>query len=95
MPSLYPAEKPTTLLDPLPYVYLPSREAAAKAELLVRQAGLTTKVEQAATGSQWLCLASETFIPTRQKIHTVQHRLSEIAGEFGGDYDGWEAEVRH
>ena len=77
------------------YVYLPSREAAIRAEALVQQIGLTTKVERAAKGPQWLCLASDTFIPTKQKIHAVQQRLGKIAGEFGGEYDGWEAEVRH
>jgi len=76
------------------YIYTSTKLAATNTASKLQKGGLTTIDIPGATGSNWLCLASKTIIPDKQRIHDIQTLVSTTAKEFGGDYDGWESNVR-
>ena len=75
------------------YLYLGTREAAEAAGAELMEASFDVVVRPAAEGKGWLCLAKKHIIPTLFELKQIEERLSIIAGSFGGEYDGWEAEV--
>ena len=75
------------------YLYFPSEPAARAAADRIKS-DFTTTVRHAAKGDQWLVLAHRTMIPREQDLAQIRTRLSRLAEQSGGEYDGWEAEVR-
>ena len=47
----------------------------------------------AADGNGWLCLARKTLVPSPETMTAVTAELENVAGEFSGEYDGWQAAV--
>jgi regulator of RNase E activity RraB len=71
------------------FIYVPSREAAERASIKVRELNFTTTIDRAATGAQWLVLATKSMIPKLADIIEVGNQLTAIASAEGGEYDGW------
>lgn len=76
------------------YLYFPTQAVASSMVLKVRRLGLDiVRVEKAATGSEWLLLATTKVVPTKDAIERLTVELTAIAESGEGVYDGWEAEV--
>ena len=75
------------------YLYTPTEEAARTAADELAPAGYSLEVRPAATGSQWLALATIQVPPTEQNIELIRTRFEDLAARVGGEYDGWEAAV--
>jgi hypothetical protein len=71
------------------FVYLPSEEAAHKAADQIRSKGFGAKVDRAALGPNWLCLATKSMVPDLVTIEGIRSDFDRIARSLGGEYDGW------
>ena len=71
------------------YLYLPTQEAAEKAADQIRTNGFDVKVDRAAQGPDWLCLATKSMVPDLTAIETLRAEFDKIAQSLGGEYDGW------
>lgn len=77
----------------LHYLYFDKKLMAIDvAEILIKD-GYQVKVKLGADGENWLTLASHSIIPTNEVIEEIRSKMERIASSFGGEYDGWEAEV--
>lgn len=86
----------TDLTKPRPvtfYLYFPGKEGAEGAREALVQSGFDAEVHESAAGPEWLCLAFKEVEPQLRQIAALSSFLSELAGRFGGIYDGWETEV--
>ena len=75
------------------YLYFPNKSAAEEAAARMRDTGYQTEVKRAAKGDNWLCLGKKKVIPKLPTIQGITRDLDALAKSYGGDYDGWEAEV--
>ncbi len=75
------------------YLYHPGQSGAAQMCDQLSIEGFQTVVREAADEAEWLCLATIAFVPSLDGLAEVQARLSELAGQLGGEYDGWETIV--
>lgn len=76
------------------YLYLPTEGHAQSAAQILRKEGYSTDVRPPLEGyTTWLCLATRQMVPRRDDIAAMSDRLGDIAREFGGEFDGWEAAV--
>ena len=71
------------------FVHAPSEEAARIVADQIRSSGFDAKVDRAAQGSGWLCLASKSMVPELSTLEGIRSRFGAIAREVGGEYDGW------
>jgi hypothetical protein len=82
--------KPTEIVN---YLYLPDEARARQAGAELSQAGYRVQVRPAATGKDWLALATIDLVPSDENIEMLRSRFEAIASRLGGEYDGWEAAV--
>ena len=75
------------------YLYAPTQESAKRIAAVLSNQGFTVKVEQAATGNDWLTLATKSVVPTSVALANLRRELTALALHEHGDYDGWEAPV--
>lgn len=75
------------------YVYHPTREGAGQICTQLRATGFHVSVREAATGNDWLCFASLSFVPSIDKLAEIRDTVEELTGQYGGEYDGWETIV--
>jgi hypothetical protein len=78
----------------LHYLYLPSKVGAAEVAARLRSHGFSTEERPGADGINWLVLAIQEVVPSESTIAAARTLMEEVAGGAGGEYDGWEAEVR-
>jgi hypothetical protein len=71
------------------FLYVPSQLAAERVAEKVRALEFTTKIQHAATGSDWLVLATKKMIPTEAKLAELRKLFNEIVTAEQGEYDGW------
>ncbi len=83
---------PRTILH---YLYVPDREAAAMIEDALRSRGFQTENRLGADGVNWLVLASHEAISSEELITSIRRSMEALVAKVGGEYDGWEADVRH
>ena len=76
------------------YLYLPTKAKAASAAFQLCEHGYNSVVKRDADGKNWLCLATKNIIPDKLRIHEAQERMRALAAKHGGEYDGWESEVK-
>ncbi len=75
------------------YLYHPEQAGARQiCEQLTAQ-GFGTQVQEGAVAGEWLCLVDRTMVPTLENLNAIQATLAELAGQLGGEYDGWETMV--
>ena len=78
----------------LHYFYAPSSAAAAQVAEALDRRGFRTQTRLGADGVNWLVLARHEVIPTEDRLATTRHLMETLIAKVGGEYDGWEAEMR-
>jgi hypothetical protein len=71
------------------FLYVPSQLAAVRVAEKVRALEFTIRIEHAATGSDWLVVATKKMIPTEAKLTELRKLFNEIVAAEQGEYDGW------
>jgi hypothetical protein len=80
------------------YVHLPSREAAEAFVPMVANLGFEPKIhepgpESAADPRPWTVAATAHMVVSEDGVALARRSFTELAAEYGGAYDGWEAAV--
>ncbi len=75
------------------FFYFPTQDQAKKAAPKLAALGLSTKIDRAAKGSNWVIHGNKTMVPSEAELQRLRRYFDEIAAAQGGDYDGWGAEV--
>jgi hypothetical protein len=76
------------------YLYLDNEEQASACAEPLRKAGFAVKVDTAAAGSGWLCLASRNMVPTADGLTRIGSQFLELAAKHDGQFDGWEIQPK-
>ena len=76
------------------FLYLPRREHAAAIVDELRRHGYQIEERMGADGINWLVLASHHVVPTEELMASTRAFMESLVADVGGEYDGWEAEVR-
>lgn len=82
-------DAPRTILH---YLYAPSSEAAAVIAVELRHRGFRAEER---SGGDGLVLARHEAIPTDALMTSTRRSMETLVATVGGEYDGWEADVRH
>ena len=78
------------------WLYFPNEESAQHAARRGESSGLKVEVSPSLKGcgdSQWLCLFYCPHVPDEVLLDGISQFCTDIASEFGGEYDGWEARL--
>ena len=75
------------------YVYHSDQPGAAQICDQLAVEGFQTTVREGAVAGEWLCLANQQLVPTLENLSDMQSHLSNLAGKYGGEYDGWETVI--
>lgn len=75
------------------FLYLPNEAKAREASTQLQAQGYETSVRQGATGSEWLCLATKSMVPTHMALLRAREELGVLASRLEGEYDGWGAPI--
>ena len=75
------------------YLYHPDAGGAEQLCSALRTDGFHVRITESAGGSDWLCLASFTMLPTIENLTELQARFEVLMDQYGGEYDGWETIV--
>ena len=78
----------------LHYIYVPNSEDAASIVGELRHRGFQTEERLGADGSNWLVLARQEAVPSESLMASTRRFMETLVASVGGEYDGWEAEVR-
>lgn len=85
---------PYKITEPIPfsfYLYVPNRQSANQCAKVLKEEGCETEVDKSAAGDgKWLCLSHATLTLSDGAAVKLGDRLVELAGEHGGEFDGWE-----
>jgi hypothetical protein len=77
------------------YLGMPSEGHAGSAANVLGREGFVVEIFPPAAGSQsWACCAQCEMVPSRENVRAMRARMTELAGSLGGEFDGWEAQVR-
>lgn len=71
------------------FLYFPTQDVADKAALTIRHVGFEVKVQKAARGDLWLCLAKKTMVPELPDLQKIRRDFVSLAASMNGEYDGW------
>lgn len=75
------------------YLYFPTEDAAGQAAQKLEAEGFEGEMQRSVDLKNWLCLVRQEMLPELSKIGTAKRRLTKLAQEFGGEYDGWETKI--
>jgi hypothetical protein len=75
------------------YLYFPSEECAKKSASELQAEQYEVDVVLSTGSSKWLCLATKKMIPETPSLVELRGRMIALAFKYGGEYDGWEAEI--
>lgn len=78
----------------LHYLYVPSTKAARGVAEELKRSGFRTEWRLGADGRNWLVLARHEIVPTTEVMASIRSSMYELAAQVGGEYDGWEADMR-
>jgi hypothetical protein len=76
------------------YLYVPSQQDANATATALQRDNFNTVVKSGADGKRWLCLGQKSMIPTIENLTEARQIFSTLATQYGGEYDGWKAEVQ-
>ena len=79
----------------LHYLYAPSSEAGGEIAKELGQRGFRTEKRLGGDGVNWLVLARHDAVPTEELMKSTRRSMEALMIRVGGEYDGWEADVRH
>ena len=88
--SVSDVSKPHSVLH---YLYVPDNDAANAIAAELRQGGFQTEERLGADGVSWLVLARHEIVPTEELLTAVRRWMGNLVAPYGGEYDGWEAEM--
>ena len=71
------------------FLYFPEEASANAAAGDIRDQGFVVEVKPSEEGSDWLCFAVKTMVPTYEDIVAISREFGAIAEAYGGEYDGW------
>ena len=74
------------------YLYMPTEENAHQVDAAIRALGYETESPYELMGS-WGVRVFTRFIPNENSIADYRARFTQIAEQYDGEYDGWEAKV--
>lgn len=93
--ALFEASQPGVPHTLRHYLYFRSDEAARAAAAELDRRGFVTELRAGAyEEDDYLLLAQHEMIPSEEAIAGTRQVLEGVANSVGGEYDGWEAEVR-
>lgn len=78
------------------WLYFPSEDLARRAGARAEVAGLNPEVSpplKNSCDSQWLCLLYCPHVPDESLLNGIRQFCTDLASEFNGRYDGWEASL--
>jgi len=80
------------------YVHLPSREAAEAFAPMVVNQGFEPQIrepgpESADDPRPWTVAATSRMVVTEDDVALARRNFTELAAEYGGAYEGWDAAV--
>jgi hypothetical protein len=84
--------KPHTVLH---YLYVPSSDVANAIASELQRSGYRTEERLGSDGINWLVRARHEAVPTEELMASLRQSMEQLVSPFDGEYDGWEAEVRH
>jgi len=73
------------------YFYYPSEAAAQEVAALFLDSPMDTDVTE--SDQHWLCLVQCRLVPSSEELSTIAALMRTIHNQFGGDFDGWHAEI--
>jgi hypothetical protein len=85
------ADQEPTFVDH--YLYFPKKSNAERAAQRLTAKDWAVEVKRGADGESWLTLARQPA-PIEEDIEEIRDELERLAGELGGEYDGWGAAVK-
>ena len=75
------------------FLYFPSEISAINSASELRENEFTVDVASSIGKFKWLCLATKEMFPDVTTLTTLRGSMVELAMKYGGEYDGWEAEL--
>jgi Regulator of ribonuclease activity B len=75
------------------YFYFRTQAAAEQTAGALQARGFTTRVDRAALGDKWLCLATRRLFPDQLVLDRWGQWFERLAASAGGEYDGWESSI--
>jgi len=78
----------------LHYLYVPNSGAARIVAAELERHGFTTEERLGGDGTNWLVLARHVVAPTKELLDSLRESMERLVAPLGGEYDGWEADVR-
>ncbi|MGE0883904.1 MAG: ribonuclease E inhibitor RraB [Blastocatellales bacterium] len=75
------------------YLYFPAEESAQQAAEKLEADGFEGELRPSAANASWLCLVRKRMVPELNEIVAIRKKLTSLAREFKGEYDGWETKV--
>jgi hypothetical protein len=76
------------------YVYVSTSELAGEVGATLRKRGFAVEENLGADGKNWLVLAQHEAVPTDELLTLIRLSMGELVAPVGGQYDGWEVEIR-
>ena len=78
------------------WLYFPSEDSVQQAARRAESTGLKPEVSaplKDAPDSKWLCLLYCPHVPDESLLDGISQFCTELATEFNGEFDGWEASL--
>jgi hypothetical protein len=92
--SLQEADSDFTKIHPFDfYIYHPEKSGAERICAELEQINFQVTVMEGADEGEWLCFASQSFLPSLDRLSGLQKLFEGLTAQYGGDYDGWETIV--
>src|SRR5262245_50645394 len=77
----------------LHYLYFARREDAQPVIRSLQGQGFHVEDSLGALGTNWLVLATHQLVLTKDSMAAVRRSMESLAARYGGEYDGWEAQL--
>jgi hypothetical protein len=79
--------------EPEFFLYVPTEAGARKIAETLTAEGFKTDVHHTQSGKDWLCKGTKRMVLTKDALTKLRQQFIGLLKPFGGDYDGWGAEV--
>ena len=75
------------------YFYHDEQQGAQQLCAALQDLGFEVSVRTGAIEGEWLCLASQSMVPSNDRLTKLNSVFNELVDQYGGEYDGWETVV--
>jgi len=75
------------------FFYFPTLAAAERIADTLTKEGFAARAERAATGEDYVVLASKTMVPAESMLTQLRKKFDAMSAGEHGDYDGWGTEI--